>query len=110
MLRRNLAGQFAAGAYVFPGGRSTPRTGDPAARSPLPRPDRCRGQASLGLGSGGLAFWVAALRECFEEAGVMLAYPGGPTRCRAREGTRRGRAARHVGPGERPGSPPTGTR
>ena len=31
----------------------------------------------LGIGSGGLAFWVAALRECFEEAGVLLAYPEG---------------------------------
>ena len=28
----------------------------------------------LGVESGGLAFWVAALRECFEEAGVLLAY------------------------------------
>src|SRR5205814_10458247 len=27
----------------------------------------------LGVESGGLAFWVAAIRECFEEAGVLLA-------------------------------------
>ncbi len=39
----------------------------------------CRGRTDaeaseiLGIDSGGLAFWVAALRECFEEAGVMLA-------------------------------------
>src|SRR6202035_51489 len=32
--------------------------------------------AMLGVESGGLAFWVAALRECFEEAGVLLAYGG----------------------------------
>ena len=31
----------------------------------------------LGTAEGGLAFWVAALRECFEEAGVLLAYPEG---------------------------------
>jgi len=31
----------------------------------------------LGTQSGGLAFWVAALRECFEEAGVLLAYSEG---------------------------------
>ena len=31
----------------------------------------------LGTDSGGLAFWVAALRECFEEAGVLLAYSEG---------------------------------
>ena len=29
--------------------------------------------AQLGLDSGGLAYWVASIRECFEEAGVLLA-------------------------------------
>src|SRR5690606_2055485 len=29
---------------------------------------------ALGLESGGLAYWVAAIREAFEEAGIMLAY------------------------------------
>ena len=29
--------------------------------------------ATLGLARGGLAFWVAAVRECFEEAGFLLA-------------------------------------
>ncbi|HET9444028.1 MAG TPA: hypothetical protein VFO65_11935, partial [Acidimicrobiales bacterium] len=33
--------------------------------------------ARLGLAAGGLALWVAAVRECFEEAGVLLAEPGG---------------------------------
>ena len=28
----------------------------------------------LGVDRGGLAYWVAAIRECFEEAGVLLAY------------------------------------
>jgi 8-oxo-dGTP pyrophosphatase MutT (NUDIX family) len=27
----------------------------------------------LGIASGGLAYWVACIRECFEEAGVLLA-------------------------------------
>jgi 8-oxo-dGTP pyrophosphatase MutT (NUDIX family) len=27
----------------------------------------------LGLPAGALAYWVAALRECFEEAGILLA-------------------------------------
>ena len=31
----------------------------------------------MGLESGGLAFWIAAVRECFEEAGLLLAYEGG---------------------------------
>ena len=29
--------------------------------------------ALLGIPSGGLAYWVACIRECFEEAGVLLA-------------------------------------
>jgi 8-oxo-dGTP pyrophosphatase MutT (NUDIX family) len=28
----------------------------------------------LGLEAGGLAYWVAAIREAFEEAGILLAY------------------------------------
>jgi 8-oxo-dGTP pyrophosphatase MutT (NUDIX family) len=75
MLRRNLASEFVAGAYVFPGGSVDPEDRGDAADQ------LCRGlsddEASeiLGVGSGGLAFWVAALRECFEEAGVLLAQP-----------------------------------
>ena len=38
--------------------------------------------AVLGVDSGGLAFWVAALRECFEEAGVLVARPAGRIRGR----------------------------
>jgi 8-oxo-dGTP pyrophosphatase MutT (NUDIX family) len=73
MLRRNLASEFVAGAYVFPGGSVDPADRGPAAEA------LCRGRtdaeasAILGVDSGGLAFWVAALRECFEESGVMLA-------------------------------------
>jgi 8-oxo-dGTP pyrophosphatase MutT (NUDIX family) len=73
MLRRNLASEFVAGAYVFPGGSVDPGDRGPAAEA------LCRGRtdaeasAILGVDSGGLAFWVAALRECFEESGVMLA-------------------------------------
>lgn len=74
MLRRNLNSDFVGGAYVFPGGAV-----DPADR----RADLeavCEGRtdadasARIGVPSGGLAFWVAAIRESFEEAGVLLAY------------------------------------
>jgi 8-oxo-dGTP pyrophosphatase MutT (NUDIX family) len=73
MLRRNLSSEFLSGAYVFPGGSVDPEDRGPAAEA------LCRGRTDaeasglLGVDSGGLAFWVAALRECFEEAGVMLA-------------------------------------
>lgn len=77
MLRRHLDSDFVGGAYVFPGGKV-----DDADRTPRAE-EACVGRSDavasdlLGTGSGGLAFWVAALRECFEEAGVLLAYPEG---------------------------------
>ena len=74
MLRRNLASEFVAGAYVFPGGSVDPEDSGPGVEA------RCLGLTDAGasrvveVDSGGLAFWVAALRECFEEAGVLVAY------------------------------------
>src|SRR4051794_41400192 len=75
MLRRNLKSDFVGGAYVFPGGAV-----DEADRhADLERvcTGRSDDQASvlLGVDSGGLAYWVAAIRECFEEAGGLLATP-----------------------------------
>jgi 8-oxo-dGTP pyrophosphatase MutT (NUDIX family) len=72
MLRRNLESNQWGGLYLFPGGAvdEEDRHADLEAV--------CRGrsddQASVILDvlSGGLAFWVAAVRECFEEAGVLL--------------------------------------
>jgi len=78
MLRRNLASEFVAGAYVFPGGSVDPEDrGDEVEAFCRGRSD-AEASAVLGIGSGGLAFWVAALRECFEEAGVLLARREGP--------------------------------
>lgn len=73
MLRRNLSSEFVAGVYVFPGGAVDPDDGGPESER------LCRGMTdaaastTLGVDQGGLAFWVAAMRECFEEAGVLLA-------------------------------------
>lgn len=73
MLRRNLKSDFVGGAYVFPGGAVDPADGEADVAS------RCDGLAdeaasrSLGLPRNGLAFWVAAVRETFEEAGLLLA-------------------------------------
>jgi 8-oxo-dGTP pyrophosphatase MutT (NUDIX family) len=51
MLRRTLAAVFGSGMHVFPGGRVESSDGDDAER----------------------AHRLAAVRECFEEAGVLLA-------------------------------------
>lgn len=73
MLQRNTNAVFASGMYVFPGGR----VDDVDASAELD--ELCDGlsdaEASdlLRVPKGGLAYWVAAIRECFEEAGVLLA-------------------------------------
>ncbi len=73
MLRRNLNSDFVGGAYVFPGGAVD--VADRSADLDAVCLGRSDDQASmmLGVDRGGLAFWVAAIRECFEEAGVLLA-------------------------------------
>ena len=73
MLRRNLASTFVAGAYVFPGGSVDPGDAAPDALALCDGRDDADASVLLGVDSGGLAFWVAALRECFEEAGVLVA-------------------------------------
>jgi 8-oxo-dGTP pyrophosphatase MutT (NUDIX family) len=79
MVRRNLQSDFVGGAFVFPGGAVDPIDGGAEAEA------ICRGRTDadasilLGIETGGLAYWVAALRETFEEAGLLLAErPGGP--------------------------------
>lgn len=71
MLRRNVRSEFAAGAHVFPGGAVDAE--DAAAAPWCEGMDDPSASAVLRLGSGGLAYWVAAVRECFEEAGLLLA-------------------------------------
>ncbi|HEX3840186.1 MAG TPA: hypothetical protein VHU85_05285 [Acidimicrobiales bacterium] len=74
MLRRNLASEFVAGVYVFPGGAVDPEDYGEDIEALCPGRTDAEASAKLGIGSGGLAFWVAALRECFEEAGVLVAF------------------------------------
>lgn len=75
MLRRTLGAVFASGVYVFPGGGvdDADRAGD-VERVCRDRDDAAA-SAILGVPSGGLAYFVSAVRECFEEAGVLLAAP-----------------------------------
>jgi 8-oxo-dGTP pyrophosphatase MutT (NUDIX family) len=76
MLRRNPRILFAPGASVFPGGAVDADDRDPELFA------RCRGcddagaSRLLGHDRGALGYWVAAIREAFEEAGVLLADPG----------------------------------
>lgn len=73
MLQRTPSAAFLPGAYVFPGGAldATDREAR-AARRVRGLTDEHAG-SQLGLPSGGLAYWIAAARECFEEAGILFA-------------------------------------
>ena len=79
MVRRNLRSDFVGGAYVFPGGAVDPLDGGPEAEALCAGRSDAQASALLGFESGGLAYWVAVVRETFEEAGLLLARrPGGP--------------------------------
>ncbi len=73
LVRRRADMGFAAGAYVFPGGTLDPDDGGPDWRNLLiaPPPRAVAGAADPD-GPPELAFVVAALRELFEEVGVLL--------------------------------------
>jgi 8-oxo-dGTP pyrophosphatase MutT (NUDIX family) len=71
MVVRHHAIAFAAGALVFPGGRVEESDLDLAVGD-CPNPD--------GLDPETMAFRIAAIRETFEECGVLLARPHGSDR------------------------------
>ena len=72
MLRRaERDGDLRSGAAVFPGGVLDPR--DRAAHPCTLGPDDALASTQLGLAAGGLDYLVAAVRETFEEVGLLLA-------------------------------------
>jgi 8-oxo-dGTP pyrophosphatase MutT (NUDIX family) len=78
-VRRNLQSDFVGGAFVFPGGSVDPLDGGAEAEAACYGRSDAEASTLLGVESGGLAYWVAALRETFEEAGLLLAdRPDGP--------------------------------
>lgn len=77
MLRRNLLADFVGGAHVFPGGAVDSGDADPLLQGLCPGLSDADASAALGVPSGGLAYWVAAVRECFEEAGLLFARDAG---------------------------------
>jgi len=78
MLRRTAAMKFAPGAYVFPGGSVDEADADPTIA--WHGPDPAEVGAQLGAPAElARALVCAAVRETFEESGVLLAgEPGGP--------------------------------
>lgn len=73
MLQRTLSAAFARGQYVFPGGKVDDADHGESFEPICDGLDDATASERLGLGAGGLAWLVATIRECFEEAGVLLA-------------------------------------
>lgn len=77
LLRRARGAAFLGGAYVFPGGAVDAADGDAATLALVHGLTADAADAHLGT-PGALRYWITAVRECFEECGVLLA-------CRADE-------------------------
>ena len=77
MVRRNLRSDFVGGALRVPRrSRRSARRGR-GSRGVLRGRSDAEASALLGFASGGLAYWVAVVRETFEEAGLLLAQRDG---------------------------------
>jgi glyoxylase-like metal-dependent hydrolase (beta-lactamase superfamily II)/8-oxo-dGTP pyrophosphatase MutT (NUDIX family) len=76
LMRRTHLAEFASGAYVFPGGSVDAADRDSALAMLARGLGDEQASRALGMREGGLAYWIAAIRECCEEAGLLLAYDG----------------------------------
>ncbi len=77
LLVRNRESAFASGALVYPGGAVDETDRNPALRH--------RTEGSEGLREDDLAFRIAAIREAFEECGILLARARGSNELLGRE-------------------------
>ena len=62
------------GAYVFPGGKVDLEDSSDEFSEICQGVSDEEASSALGIERGGLAYWVAVIRECFEEVGILLAY------------------------------------
>lgn len=72
LLRRAERGDHPSGAWVFPGGVLDAR--DRQWHGCCGGLDDSAASAQLGMQEGGLDYHVAAIRECFEESGLLFAH------------------------------------
>ncbi|MFN5602640.1 MAG: NUDIX hydrolase, partial [Acidimicrobiaceae bacterium] len=66
MLRRTFNAAFASGMFVFPGGKVDDVDGVEEIADLCDGLTDAHASSLLGIQSGGLAYWVACIRECFE--------------------------------------------
>ena len=74
LLRRSAAAKFMPNAFVFAGGAVDQQDETPDIRSWCSPPDDAEASVVMGLPSGGQGYFIAAVREAFEECGLLLAY------------------------------------
>ncbi len=72
MLKRNVALEFVGGAHVFPGGKLEENDKNPELYRRCRGIDDAEASSLLDIGKDGLSYYIAAVRESFEEAGVFL--------------------------------------
>ncbi|MDO8693395.1 MAG: MBL fold metallo-hydrolase [Sheuella sp.] len=80
MMKRATAVTFAKGMHVFPGGGVDASDHQADMHALCVGIDDASASVELGLQNGGLAYWIAAIRECFEEAGLLIGYRNKPSR------------------------------
>jgi 8-oxo-dGTP pyrophosphatase MutT (NUDIX family) len=85
LMRRHAKSKFAAGDYVFPGGKLTADDNPPDAHQWCAGLDPATAAKTLALEDDAplaVAHWIGGIRETFEEVGVLLATDarGGPAR------------------------------
>jgi len=80
LMRRNRNSGFVPGAYVFPGGRVDGSDGEFASATLVDglTPEQSAQRLALEDPAGAMAYYMAALREAFEETGILVGvYPDG---------------------------------
>jgi 8-oxo-dGTP pyrophosphatase MutT (NUDIX family) len=71
MVKRSSRPPFGS-LYVFPGGKLDPEDSDNDLYPCCEGMDDAAASRQLGIKDNGLAYWIACIRECFEEVGILL--------------------------------------
>ncbi len=74
LLERSGKSESFSGAFVFPGGKVDLHDAHRDFESLYAGHSDADASRLLGIPEYGLAYWMAAIRECFEEVGILLAY------------------------------------
>ncbi len=76
LIQRHHKSRFAAGDFVFPGGRIEPDDNPPDAVGWCVGLNEATAARRLGVteGHAALGYWIGAIREAFEEVGTLMAY------------------------------------